>query len=1350
MLSEDFYPRLVNWPPTISIVLLLSLLSTQLSAQIRWTPAGHGQQSLAYARDGRLGEIIREEDTSRFSSRIVFREWSAAGVAGTLEEVTPYVNNFAFLYYDEEDRATVLVPVNGRVEKFVRGSSAWVHAGSWDGPSGGGIYSLFVDANFTPHLISVGRSSGVKVEYAKLVQPFSSVQWETIGSYSTETILDGFDFGPDASYGLSPRHTDITIDNSGTVHVVFSANQTIVRIQGGTEQRSSLYYASKPAGGSWTAPAVILSPGSGYGDAGIGASIAAAPNGTLAVAAAWLPRAPTGSPGVCELKYLVSQGNGSWANYTLINWADDYQENDGPRGTGLEPSLVFDAQSLAHIVFTDHASEHGDDGAWSYSGQVRYAKQNASGNWDFSKLAGRGGTTAMDFLTFRPSITTRWGQTAISATTWRFNENAAAGSRWSPHYQIFRLGQLSAPPAVEITAQPQSRVAMLGESVEFLVTAAGRAPLSYQWHLNGSPISGATSAVYRISNVSTGHSGSYFVRVSNPSGSATSATASLVVECFGLTSRTAGFGSRGGNGQVMVNSQCTWNPATTNSWITVQSPGNVSGNGSFTYVVAPNTSIYSRRGFINVGTVRHEVMQRGAGPDFNKDGHADLLYTGADGTIFGWLGFNGQFTGTNTLSGPVTGWKAVGSGQINGDGYTDLVWQNQANGGVVAWYMDGTNRIGFDTVVSSLSGWKVVGVADFDGDNKSDLLWEGPNSAFAVWLMNGITPGVQTVLATGLTGWEVLATGDFNGDLKADVFLRNASTYAVWYMNGAAFQSTAVMNGVPSGSWQILGTFDSDNDGNSEIVVKGTSPQPGFWTVAGSNIVTGTQFVLTPVSTNLTVGSSFSLQSQAAGPGPISYQWYKDNSPLTNGTAAVYTVSSANISHAGNYYVRASNPAGSITSAVVIVSITRSLGEALNSSNLAWVSGGTQPWFAQSSVTRDTDAAASGDISNEEQSWLQTSVVGPGTLTFWWKVYSEEGYDFLHFYINGVNQSDSITGDVDWEQKTYQIAGGTNLLRWVYRKDSSYSVEPDRGWLDQVIFTASNTNLLYFISSPSGTNVNQGTGFILTTQVGGQGPIAYQWFLNNNPISSATSSAYSVSSAQVTHSGNYYVRASNSLGSITSSIVTVAVVRPLAEALNASNLTWRTGGAQSWYSQVFVSRDGEAAASGEITEDEESWIETTVVGQGSLSFWWKVDSEEGYDFLNFYINGSKQSVSISGFVDWQQQTYELGPGTNVLRWVYEKDDIVTEGADKAWLDQVIFTPATANVSVTLAPGSFLDGRFRLPLPGRIGGDQAIIETSTNLLNWVPIQTNLLTSEPTHFLETLQNSTNRSRFYRLKR
>ncbi len=84
------------------------------------------------------------------------------------------------------------------------------------------------------------------------------------------------------------------------------------------------------------------------------------------------------------------------------------------------------------------------------------------------------------------------------------------------------------PPS--ITTQPVSQTVTAGQAATFSVTAAGTAPLTYQWQKNGTAVSGANSASYTTPATSTSDNGAPFtVVVSNSAGSVTSNTATLTV-----------------------------------------------------------------------------------------------------------------------------------------------------------------------------------------------------------------------------------------------------------------------------------------------------------------------------------------------------------------------------------------------------------------------------------------------------------------------------------------------------------------------------------------------------------------------------------------------------------------------------------------------------------------------------------------------------------------------------------------------------------------------------------------------------------------------------------------------------
>ncbi len=85
----------------------------------------------------------------------------------------------------------------------------------------------------------------------------------------------------------------------------------------------------------------------------------------------------------------------------------------------------------------------------------------------------------------------------------------------------------SSPPS--IVEHPRSRAVLPGADVSFTVGAAGSLPLAYQWQRNDVDIPGATEVTLALTAVSAADSGSYRVRVSNLSGTATSDAATLTV-----------------------------------------------------------------------------------------------------------------------------------------------------------------------------------------------------------------------------------------------------------------------------------------------------------------------------------------------------------------------------------------------------------------------------------------------------------------------------------------------------------------------------------------------------------------------------------------------------------------------------------------------------------------------------------------------------------------------------------------------------------------------------------------------------------------------------------------------------
>lgn len=160
---------------------------------------------------------------------------------------------------------------------------------------------------------------------------------------------------------------------------------------------------------------------------------------------------------------------------------------------------------------------------------------------------------------------------------------------------------------------------------------------------------------------------------------------------------------------------------------------------------------------------------------------------------------------------------------------------------------------------------------------------------------------------------------------------------------------------------------------------------------------------------------------------------------------------------------------------------------------------------------------------------------------------------------------------------------------------------------------------------------------------------------------------------------------------------------PVPDALDAPAMPWTLGGAVNWFGQTNTTHDGvDAAQSGDISDNQTNWVETTLTGPGVLSYWWKVSSEAGYDFMRFYFNGYEQLGKISGNSNWNSQAWTIPSGVHTTRWAYTKDESESALSDCGWLDQVIFSPSLPDLApyqpagwsgalvVSTAPGTTLD------------------------------------------------------------
>jgi len=253
--------------------------------------------------------------------------------------------------------------------------------------------------------------------------------------------------------------------------------------------------------------------------------------------------------------------------------------------------------------------------------------------------------------------------------------------------------------------------------------------------------------------------------------------------------------------------------------------------------------------------------------DFNGDGYADLLWRDTAGDVAIWL-MNGTTILNPTTSYVATvspAWSIVGTGDFNGDGKSDILWRDTA-GDVAIWLMNGTTILNPTTSyvgTVSPSTWTIVGTGDFNGDGYTDILWRDTAGDVAIWEMNGTTilNPTATYVATVSTAWSIVGTGDFNGDGMSDILWQDTSgDVAIWEMNGTTIlnPTTSYVATVSPSIWSIVETGDFNGDGYSDILWRDTSGDVTIWLMNGTTL-------LNPTATYVdTVPIAWSIQGAGA------------------------------------------------------------------------------------------------------------------------------------------------------------------------------------------------------------------------------------------------------------------------------------------------------------------------------------------------------------------------------------------------------------------------------------------------------------------------------------------------------
>jgi len=122
-----------------------------------------------------------------------------------------------------------------------------------------------------------------------------------------------------------------------------------------------------------------------------------------------------------------------------------------------------------------------------------------------------------------------------------------------------------------------------------------------------------------------------------------------------------------------------------------------------------------------------------------------------------------------------------------------------------------------------------------------------------------------------------------------------------------------------------------------------------------------------------------------------------------------------------------------------------------------------------------------------------------------------------------------------------------------------------------------------------------------------------------------------------------------------------------------TKLPWSHSGDDNWTVTAYEKYSGAySAQAGSINHDESStlWVRLDCIA-GDITFYHKVSSELGCDYLEFYIDGVRKG-RWSGTTDWEHVSFPVIAGTRIFEWAYSKDSSISTGSDAAWIDEIAF------------------------------------------------------------------------------
>ncbi len=664
---------------------------------------------------------------------------------------------------------------------------------------------------------------------------------------------------------------------------------------------------------------------------------------------------------------------------------------------------------------------------------------------------------------------------AIAGTTYAIQVDGYSGATGSVTLNHPQTG--AAPGAPVIVTNPANVSVLVGQSLSIQVVAQGDAPLTYQWYRNDLPISGANAAVYSQNSTVLGDEGEYQVIVSNAKGTALSSVAYVAIEQTGIIPENDQFSAAalitGASGRIRATNRLATGEANEPNHASASSPlasvwwkWTAMANGQLTLDTFGSSFDTTLAAY--TGTNLESLTIRGSSNDADGTLQSRTSFQVTSGQII-WIAIDGagaqegaivcnylfqpdavsvpndnfvsrMALGSNSIAVTGTNIGATGEvGETNHIGSSSPLasawwsWTATQTGAVAI----DTNGSDFDTTLAIYAGTSLIGLTLIAGNDDDG---DGRNSRVIL----AVQPG--QVLQIAVDGFGS-AQGNINlnvvftpgappppaNDNFASSFLIGPGIDLVWGSNQFA---TAEAGEPPHDNSSVIPL--------NSVWWRWMAPMNGTLTVD----LAGSESNASQMDTVVAVyrGNAVNTLTYVASNDDENYNQNIVTSKIT------FPVTSGLIYHIA--VDGFGSEVGNIRMALSFISdsIAPTMADALDQTDLNWTTSISAPWIGSYFPSHDgIDSARSGQIPDSGESWLQTTVTGPGMLGFWWRADSEADYDILQFQLSGVTVAE-ISGATGWLYRSVAIPAGNQLVRWRYVKDATVSRGLDRGFVDQVTF----------------------------------------------------------------------------------------------------------------------------------------------------------------------------------------------------------------------------------------------------------------------------------------------------------